>query len=122
MDFTLGAADSEVRANAVTLAREVAPFANAWDEGTTLRREANELLARHGLLALLVETDSGGPPRALPLVLVREELAAVSSHVDSLFAVQGLASQPIRLAGDDRQRNRYLPEVAAGRLIGGFAL
>jgi acyl-CoA dehydrogenase len=40
---------------------------------------------------------------------------------DAIFAVQGLASHPLALAGVDRWRAR-IDDVLAGRIVGGFAL
>lgn len=56
------------------------------------------------------------------LVLIREALGQVSPLADSIFAVQGLGSYPIVLAGSDAQRERFLPGVLRGDRIGAFAL
>jgi acyl-CoA dehydrogenase len=56
------------------------------------------------------------------LVLVREALGQVSPLADAIFAVQGLGSYPIVLAGSEAQRKRCLPGVIAGDRIGGFGL
>jgi acyl-CoA dehydrogenase len=56
------------------------------------------------------------------LVLIREALAQVSPLADAIFAVQGLGSYPIAIAGTDAQRTRYLPQVLGGRRIAAFAL
>src|SRR6185437_98911 len=56
------------------------------------------------------------------LVLIREALGQVSPLADSIFAVQGLGSYPIVLAGSDAQRRSVLPGVLKGERIGAFAL
>jgi acyl-CoA dehydrogenase len=56
------------------------------------------------------------------LVLIREALGQVSPLADSIFAVQGLGSYPIVLAGSEAQRARWLPGVIRGERIGAFAL
>lgn len=56
------------------------------------------------------------------LVLVREALGQVSPLADAIFAVQGLGSYPIVLAGSEAQRRRLLPGVLSGDRIGGFGL
>ncbi len=56
------------------------------------------------------------------LVLVREALGQVSPLADAIFAVQGLGSYPLVLAGSDAQRRRVLPDVIRGERIGAFAL
>ncbi len=56
------------------------------------------------------------------LCLIRETLARHSGLADFAFAMQGLGSGAISLAGSAQQKLRYLPEVAAGRAIAAFAL
>lgn len=56
------------------------------------------------------------------LCLLRETLARTSGLADFAFAMQGLGSAPIALYGTESQRQRYLPEVAAGRAIAAFAI
>jgi acyl-CoA dehydrogenase len=46
----------------------------------------------------------------------------VSPLADAIFAVQGLGSYPVVLAGSDAQRRAILPDVIRGRRIGAFAL
>jgi acyl-CoA dehydrogenase len=56
------------------------------------------------------------------LVAAREGLAYHSALADRAFATQGLGSFTIARAGTDVQRNRWLPEVAAGRILCAFAV
>jgi acyl-CoA dehydrogenase len=56
------------------------------------------------------------------LVLVREALGQVSPLADAIFAVQGLGSYPIVLAGSEAQQRHALPGVLTGERIGAFAL
>ncbi len=85
-----------------------------------------------GLYALLVPEALGGAPAGRPgdaahvgvrsLCLAREALGYASPLADSIFAVQGLGSYPIVLAGSAEQRARLLPEVVRGDRVGAFAL
>ena len=85
-----------------------------------------------GLYAYLVPEARGGAAVGRPedpsyvdvrsLVLVREALGQVSPLADAIFAVQGLGSYPIVLAGTEAQRRAYLPGVLTGERIGGFGL
>lgn len=63
-----------------------------------------------------------GEPELRTLCLIREALAWASPLADALFALQALGSMPVTLAGSGEQRERWLPEVAAGRAIAGFAM
>ena len=56
------------------------------------------------------------------ICLLRETLARHNGLADFAFAMQGLGSGAISLAGDAAQRARYLPKVAAGEAIAAFAL
>jgi acyl-CoA dehydrogenase len=75
-----------------------------------------KLLGELGLYRWLTE----GDVRAL--VIVRDVLGFVSPLADALFAVQGLGSYPLVLAGSEAQRAKYLPECVAGTRIAAFAL
>lgn len=56
------------------------------------------------------------------LCLIRETLARHSGLADFAFAMQGLGSGAISLAGSDAQRAAYLSRVARGDAIAAFAL
>src|SRR5262249_42445810 len=93
---------------------------------------ATRALAAAGLYEYLVPEAYGGAAvgrREDPsfidvrsLVLIREALGQRSPLADAIFAVQGLGSYPLALAGTAEQRSRILPEVIAGRRIAAFAL
>ncbi|MGK3965354.1 acyl-CoA dehydrogenase family protein [Sorangium sp. So ce118] len=108
----------------------LAPLAGARDAADVARRMGEPL----GLYAHLVPEALGGAPAGAgraadraaidvrSLVLVREALGQVSPLADAIFAVQGLGSYPVVLAGSDAQRRAILPDVLSGRRIGAFAL
>jgi acyl-CoA dehydrogenase len=82
-----------------------------------------------GLYAHLVPEAHGGAAArrrhrvdVRSLVLVREALGQVSPLADAIFAVQGLGSYPVVLAGSEAQRRSVLPGVLKGERIGAFAL
>lgn len=56
------------------------------------------------------------------LVVLRETLAFYSPLADFAFAMQGLGSGAITLAGTPEQQADYLPQVASGQKIAAFAL
>ncbi|HEY6253870.1 MAG TPA: acyl-CoA dehydrogenase family protein [Candidatus Angelobacter sp.] len=56
------------------------------------------------------------------ICLIRETLAGYSGLADFAFAMQGLGSGPISLAGSHEQKQRYLPRVAKGTAIAAFAI
>ena len=56
------------------------------------------------------------------ICLIRETLARHNGLADFAFAMQGLGSGAISLAGTPEQKQRYLPKVASGEAIAAFAL
>src|SRR4051812_6335358 len=74
-----------------------------------------------GILPLFVG-DGRRAPAVRSLCLAREAIAACSGFADSVYAVQGLGSYPIFLAGDDRLKAAYLDDAARGRAVAAFAL
>lgn len=56
------------------------------------------------------------------ICLLRETLARHNGLADFAFAMQGLGSGAISLAGSTEQKQRYLPRVASGEAIAAFAL
>ncbi|MBA3397677.1 MAG: acyl-CoA dehydrogenase family protein [Deltaproteobacteria bacterium] len=105
-----------LRSAAATLAAIEAPGAHA-DEASR-DRAAVDALARANLLELVVPT---GTLDTRALCLAREMLGYVSPRADSIFAVQGLGTHPIVLAGNAEQR-LHLQAFARGAGIAAFAL
>ena len=56
------------------------------------------------------------------ICVIRETLARHAGLADFAFAMQGLGSGAISLAGSDEQKRRWLPAVARGEAIAAFAL
>ena len=82
-------------------------------------------LGRAGWTQYSVPASRGGEPASFDvraLALIRETLAWHDGLADFAFAMQGLGSGAISLAGSHEMRQRYLPRVAAGEAIAAFAL
>ncbi len=82
-------------------------------------------LGRSGLLRACVPAAYGGLREKIDvrsLCLAREILARASGLADFAFAMQGLSSAPISLFGRDEQKRAVLPGLAAGTIVGAFAL
>ncbi|MDF9869507.1 MULTISPECIES: acyl-CoA dehydrogenase family protein [Streptomyces] len=98
------------------LAREeLRPLAEKGEPGKVNR----PLVAALGRLGLLDRLLGSG---ALDLCLLRESLARGCTEAETALALQGLGAGPVRLAGTEAQRARWLPEVRAGRAVAAFAL
>jgi acyl-CoA dehydrogenase len=88
-------------------------------------RELVRALGAAGFLRYCVPASHGGALAALDsraLCVARETLAYHDSLADFAFALQGLGSGAITLAGSDAQKSRWLPAVAEGAAIAAFAL
>lgn len=87
-------------------------------------RSLVERMGEAGLLRHCVPSDFTDPGSldSRTLCLIRESLAWHDGLADFAFAIQGLGSGPLSLAGDAQQRQRYLSAVAGGRAMPAFAL
>lgn len=111
------------------LAHGLLPWAAAQDvdehDDRAACREWVRRLGAAGWLRYCVPAAAGGALEQLDsraLVLLRETLAYHSPLADFAFAMQGLGSGAITLAGSAAQQAAYLPAVADGRKIAAFAL
>ena len=82
-------------------------------------------LGRAGWLKYCVPAAYGGALEQIDLrslCILRETLGRHDGLADFSFAMQGLGSGAISIAGNEAQKRRYLPRVAAGEAIAAFAL
>lgn len=82
-------------------------------------------LAEGGWLRYCVPRAYGGVHDRLDvrsLALIRQALARSSGLADFAFAMQGLGSGMISIAGTEAQKQSYLPAVARGQKLAAFAL
>ena len=82
-------------------------------------------LGKAGWLRYVVPEQHGGAWAQVDsraLVIIRETLSQFSPLADFAFAMQGLGSGAITLAGTPTQQAQYLPAVASGHKIAAFAL
>ena len=115
-----------------TLARELDAWAathvadvHSADVDADCRTLVRRLGAAGWLRHAVAGTAHGGAAEVIDtraICLLRETLARHNGLADFAFAMQGLGSGAISLAGDAAQRARYLPKVAAGEAIAAFAL
>jgi acyl-CoA dehydrogenase len=115
------------------LAARVDQFARAQIEPRSAEEsdyiaQARELLKRsaaEGLLRYVAPSPYGGlhpQVEIRSLCLIRRGLARYSSLADTMFAMQGLGSYPITLAGSDALKHKFLEPVTTGEAIATFAL
>jgi alkylation response protein AidB-like acyl-CoA dehydrogenase len=102
---------------------EIRPTAAEADRTETFPEAVWETLAELDLTALTVPEAYGGfDADRLTYALVNEEVAYGSLAVATALSVHSLVTSCIAEFGTDTQRERWLPEMAAGSPVGAFAL
>ena len=105
-------------------AREIAPFAEAWDRDSHFEPSLVGKLGALGFLGMLLPEEYDGlglDTRSYLMAL--EEISAADASVGVLMSVHNsLPTQMILKYGSDEQRRRFLPRMARGELLGAFAL
>ena len=124
MDFSFTPEEQLLQKEVKHLAEtSIEPIAHEADESNRVHKGLMEILARSGLLKYTVPKEHGGYGiKVTNLCIIREELARISAQADTNFIMQGLGSYPISLGGTIDQKNKYLPDIAAGSAIAAFAL
>src|SRR3989454_1653698 len=106
------------------IARErIAPLAARVDETGEYPHEQLKLLAQQGLMGLHIPEEYGGSGAgALAFCLAAEEVARACAATSTIFIVQNLGGYPIKLAGNEEQKRRFLPRLATGEMTAAFSL
>jgi acyl-CoA dehydrogenase len=109
------------------IAREIAPRAVDEESGDVHQKTLLfvRILGQGGVLRVLAPQTYGGDRptvQARDLCLARDLLAYHSGLADVAFAMQGLGSYPITLAGREEIKKKFLPRVLAGEAAATFAL
>ena len=125
MNFELSPEQKMIRDTARDLAtREIAPQAAEIDRTHAFPRKIFARLGELGLLGIMVPEKFGGAGMdALSYAVALEEVARACASTAVAMSVQSsLVLAPILKEGTDAQRARWLPDLAAGKTIGCFAL
>jgi short-chain 2-methylacyl-CoA dehydrogenase len=103
---------------------EIAPHAEAWDRDHTFPVDVVVKMGELGLFGLPFPEEYGGGGADLTTLCVAiEEIARVDhSMAITLEAGVGLGANPIYTFGTEEQRQRWLPDLCAGRALGAFGL
>jgi acyl-CoA dehydrogenase len=125
MNFELDSEYLEIQRQARELAESIDHLAAEADASNDIHPAVLGALQASGLSELMVPAEHGGRSERLdPLAIciVREVLMATSSHLDSLFALQGIGSYAITVGGSPAQRAHWLPKVAKAECLAALAL
>ena len=101
----------------------IAPRAAEIDRTAEFPWDVKELLASHDILSLPYPEAYGGlGGDLLTVCLAVEQISRVCATSGLILAVHELASLPLLLAGTEAQKQRWFPDLAAGRTLIAFAL
>jgi alkylation response protein AidB-like acyl-CoA dehydrogenase len=103
---------------------EIAPVAAAHDQDSSFPWENVKKMAELGLLGIPWPEELGGAGMDyLSYIVVIHELARVdASHAITVSAHTTLGTSPIVAFGTAEQRERFVPKLASGQVLGGFGL
>ena len=106
---------------------EVAPHVGQWDREAHFPTDLVPKMGDLGLFGLVVPEEYGGVAEHggdfMSLVVAIEELGRVDQSIGiTLSAGVGLGINPILTYGSAEQKERWLPDLVAGRALAGFGL
>src|SRR5262249_43374427 len=103
--------------------KELRPQVDEAEREGRFPREVFRTLGRSGLFGLAYPERWGGGGQTYEVYLqVVEELARVWLTVGLGLSVHTLSCMPLAVYGTDEQRDRWLPELLGGELLGAYCL
>ena len=125
MDFTLSIKQKQIRRMARQFAKaELAPIAKEIDEEGRFPWEAVEKMGPLNFFGMQAPRQYGGAEMdSISYCLVIEEISRVCAAIGLAVAVHNsVVVYPISQFGNDEQKKKFLPPLAAGEKIGAFCL
>jgi len=106
------------------VAKEIEPFAAAWDEAETFPRELYKAAAEVGLLGLgFPEAYGGVETDSFYGIIAAQELArAGAGGIAASLQSHTIGAPPIAFAGNETLKRRLLPDILVGRKISALAI
>ena len=94
-----------------------------YDETGKFPHEIVKILAESDLCGVYIPEEYGGLGGGVfEMSLVVEELSRACGGIALAFAATGLGTYPIILFGNEEQKKKYLPDIAAGQKLAAFGL
>ena len=125
MDFHLTHEQEQIKQMVRDFAEaEVKPHVMEWDEAQQFPRDAVRKLGELGMLGVIFPEKYGGAGLSyIDYVNILEELAAVESGLALIVAAHNsLCTGHVYLAGNEEQRQRFLPKLTSGEWLGAWGL
>jgi glutaryl-CoA dehydrogenase (non-decarboxylating) len=103
--------------------RHISPFADQFDREERISADLIGQLAQSKYLgAMLPEEYGGRGSDMITFGLLNQEIGRACSSTRSLLTVHGMVSYAILRWGNERQKQRWLPQLANGQRLAAFAL
>src|SRR5512135_527382 len=124
MDYFLNEDQLMIKDLARQIAEEkVVPAREELDEKEEFPWEIMKVMAQSDLFGLFIPEEYGGLGKGcLELCIAVEELSKACLGVSTTYAANALGTFPLLLHGSDEQKNKYLPDIAAGKKLVAFGL
>lgn len=124
MNYFLTEEQQMIKELAAKIADEkIAPVAIKYDEEGIFPHDIVKILADSDLCGVYIPEEYGGLGGGiLEMALVVEELSRACGGISLSFAGTGLGTFPIILFGNEEQKKKYLPDIAAGKKLAAFGL
>jgi alkylation response protein AidB-like acyl-CoA dehydrogenase len=105
-------------------AREIAPNVMRWDEASEFPQEVVQKLGEMGLMGVIFPVELGGSGLGyVDYALAVEELSAVDGSIGIIVASHNsLCTNHIFVAGNEEQKQKYIPLLASGKWLGAWGL
>lgn len=124
MAFELSSEQEMIRLMAQDFAKkELEPMAAEWDRQGMFPMDAVKKMGELGLLGMMVPQELGGSGAgAVAYCLALQEIAFSCASSAVTMSVANLSSEPLLKFGTKEQKEKWLTGLAAGSLLGAFAL
>ncbi len=103
---------------------KLAPNAADWDQKSEFPTNAIKEMGELGLMGMVVpEAFEGAEADNISYAMALEEIAAGDGACSTIMSVHNsVACLPIYRFGNDWQKNKWLPKLATGQMLGAFCL
>ncbi len=125
MDFEYSAEQIQLRGTIRDFAqREIAPHVLEWDENQIFPLDVIKKAGELGMLGAIFPEEFGGAGLGyIEYSIIIEELARIDPSVALIVAAHNsLCTNHIYLAGNEEQKQKYIPKLATGEWIGCWSL
>lgn len=124
MDYLLTDEQKMIKELAHKVAQEkIIPIRAKYDEEQEFPEEIVKIFAQSDLCGVYIDTKYGGLGGGVfELCLVTEELSRACGAIALTVAATALGTYPIILAGNEQQKQKYLPDIASGKKLAAFAI